>query len=187
MVHEKRKNGAERAREVGDPRPVSVPARFKAKVSQVDEIKRLIRNELSTEAARHGIETLQESNDFDCGPEDDFFPLPTSGHEISHLPEDAQFQYVEPAPLDVQDREEYDGDAPNTGVTTKVEAEDVATEHRRNEDGEQGSGERGEVGAASGGEGRSAGKRGAGVSEVRRGGRGSAEAGRRGDRGAGKR
>lgn len=54
-----------------------------------ERIQQIVQNEMSKLATKHGFETLEESDDFDIGDEDE----PTSQYELSDLQED----YAPPA------------------------------------------------------------------------------------------
>lgn len=65
-------------REIPDNTPVVV--RFRGRtISQFDQVRAYIRNELSRQAASLELETFEDANDFDV--EDDLFPV--SPHEYS--------------------------------------------------------------------------------------------------------
>ena len=68
-----------KGREVVDPRPVSIPLKFRNPPSTADEIRRQIRHEMSMYAESKGEETFEEADDFDV--DDDFDP--TSPWEMS--------------------------------------------------------------------------------------------------------
>lgn len=59
-------------REILDPTPVSIPAGFKRPETMEERVQRLVRTQLSAEAAAKGEETFEESEDFEVG--DDFDP-----------------------------------------------------------------------------------------------------------------
>ena len=62
----------DRGREIVDSRPLSLPVKYSTPPSYMDEVRRMIRNELSRAAISHGHETWEEADDFDVG--DDFEP-----------------------------------------------------------------------------------------------------------------
>lgn len=65
----------EHGRELPDPTPIEIPVRFRGRPeSLTDQIRRMVRNELSEAAARSGHETFAEANDFDV---DDEVDVPT--------------------------------------------------------------------------------------------------------------
>lgn len=61
-----------RGHEVLDSTPVALPVGFKRPLSLNEQIRRLVKNELSNRAAAVGAESFEEADDFDC--EDDFDP-----------------------------------------------------------------------------------------------------------------
>lgn len=61
----------EKGHEVLDDTPIAVPLKIKAR-SQYDQIRQFIRQELSAQAQKVGVETFQEADDFDVG--DDYDP-----------------------------------------------------------------------------------------------------------------
>lgn len=63
----------ERGHEVPDPKPMAVPIHFKRPPSLAEQIKKLVRNELSQQASNNGLESFEEGDDFAIG--DDFDPL----------------------------------------------------------------------------------------------------------------
>lgn len=68
----------DQGREIPDNTPIVV--RFRGRVvSQFDQVRAYIRNELSRQAASLEMETFEDANDFDV--EDDLFPV--SPHEYS--------------------------------------------------------------------------------------------------------
>lgn len=68
----------EHGNEVPDPTPVAIPAGFKVPETLQEQIKRLIRTSLSAAADEQGMETFEESEDFDI--DDDMFD-PSSPYE----------------------------------------------------------------------------------------------------------
>lgn len=55
----------ENGHEVPDPRPMQIPAGFKRPETLQEQVQRLIRGEMSRRAAEQGMETFEESEDFD--------------------------------------------------------------------------------------------------------------------------
>lgn len=74
-----------RGREVSDSTPVEVPLNFKRPETIQEQIKRMVRQELSQVAAAAGAETFQEADDFDVEEEDD----PVSRYEMTPMQEEA--------------------------------------------------------------------------------------------------
>lgn len=62
----------ENGHEILDPNPVEVPLGMKRPESLAEQVQRLVRTSISNHAAMHGLETFEESEDFDVG--DDFDP-----------------------------------------------------------------------------------------------------------------
>lgn len=79
----------ENGSEVLDPTPVAVPLRFQQKISTLDDIRALVRKELSIVAASKGFETFEEADDFDVGDFD-----PTSPYELNF--EQSNNEYIPP-------------------------------------------------------------------------------------------
>lgn len=76
--------------EVPDPTPVVI--RFKgAVISQFDQVRAFIRNELAANRAGSGAESFEEANDFDV--EDDLFPV--GGHEYDEDTELADREVIQ--------------------------------------------------------------------------------------------
>lgn len=65
-------------REVPDPNPVAVPAGFQVPETLDEQIRRLVRGAVSQQAQEQGLETFEESEDFDI--DDDMFD-PSSPYE----------------------------------------------------------------------------------------------------------
>lgn len=57
-----------------DPRPVELPTRLRMPQRQVDRVRSIIRQELSDEARVRGVETFQESDDFEMDDVEPFSP-----------------------------------------------------------------------------------------------------------------
>lgn len=64
-------------REIPDPTPVSLPAGFQRPEPLAETIRRLVRNEVSRQAVDSGMESFEESLDFDIDDEE----LPESPSE----------------------------------------------------------------------------------------------------------
>lgn len=56
-------------REILDPRPMTVPTGLGRPETLKDQIRRVLRQELSDQASRQGFESEEEANDFDVGDE----------------------------------------------------------------------------------------------------------------------
>ena len=59
--------------EMPDPKPVEMPAGFKRPESLAETVQRLVRHQVSEEAAAAGYETFEEASDFDI-PDDPIDP-----------------------------------------------------------------------------------------------------------------
>ncbi|QXP44166.1 MAG: hypothetical protein [Arizlama microvirus] len=79
----------EKGHEVLDPTPIARPVRFNRQGSTLDEIRQAI-GILNREAAERGVETFEESDDFDVGEDMD----PLTKWEIA-----ADAAYLTPAQL----------------------------------------------------------------------------------------
>lgn len=68
----------DQGREIPDPTPIVIRVRTGV-ISQFDQVRAFIRNELSRQAGAEGFETIDDANDFDV--DDDLFPV--SPHEYT--------------------------------------------------------------------------------------------------------
>lgn len=66
-------------RELPDPRPVEIPAGMRKPETLQQMMARMVSTQLAANAAAHGMETFEESFDFDI---DDDGELPLTGHEL---------------------------------------------------------------------------------------------------------
>lgn len=71
-------------RELPDDTPVEVPLRFRAPPTLQEQIKAMVRNELSRAAAMMGEESFEEADDFVTGDEDE----PFSPYELTLMQEE---------------------------------------------------------------------------------------------------
>lgn len=78
MVVQKFKWMDEHGNEIPDPTPIAIPAGFKVPESLSDQIRRIIQTSVSEQAQEQGMETFEESEDFDI--DDDMFD-PSSPYE----------------------------------------------------------------------------------------------------------
>jgi len=60
----------ERGQQIPDQTPIEVPLGWKRPETLTEQIRRLIRVQMSAAAVEEGKETFAEANDFDCGEED---------------------------------------------------------------------------------------------------------------------
>ncbi len=72
------------SKEHPDPTPVELPAGYSHPLPLRDEMRRFIRDELSNAAASAGEESFEESDDFDCGEDDEVL----SPYELTELQEE---------------------------------------------------------------------------------------------------
>lgn len=82
----------ERGHEVPDPTPMAIPLGMRVAETLADQIKRMVRSELSRQAADQGAETFEEADDFDVGDEDEL----SSPYELS----EANFEDMRNGPND---------------------------------------------------------------------------------------
>lgn len=73
-------NFDKQGRELPDPTPVDIPAGFKRPETLAEQIKRMIRTDMSSFAESQGAESFEEANDFEVD-EDDAEQHPTH-HEL---------------------------------------------------------------------------------------------------------
>lgn len=69
----------ERGEELPDPTPVEIPAGCQRPETLNEQIARLVRTQMSVLAGQRGLETFEESFDFDVDDDDE---LPLTGHEL---------------------------------------------------------------------------------------------------------
>lgn len=82
-VEARRRSLDEKGNEICDPTPAAVSVGFKRPPTLQEQIQRLVRTELSDQAAAQGNETFEEADDFEVGDDYD----PKSKYEIDeHLP-----------------------------------------------------------------------------------------------------
>lgn len=104
-------------REIPDPVPIAVPAGLKRPESLTEQIRRLIRVDMSQQAQDNGEESFEEANDFDIDDED---PEATfSKYEISDMAPEVLNHDADAAPRDRTTRrtetqdDDDDGEAPD--------------------------------------------------------------------------
>lgn len=82
-------------REIPDPRPMAVPFGWDRPLTLAEQIKRMVRVELSREAAANELESFEEADDFDV---DEDMPEFTSAYEVRDLiPEEPTANAAPPA------------------------------------------------------------------------------------------
>lgn len=82
----------EKGREMCNPKPLVVHSGLKRQEPIRDQIKRVLRQELSRQAHEQGFETFDEANDFDIDDEDPDFltSYEIQGLEDEYLPQEPQ-------------------------------------------------------------------------------------------------
>lgn len=76
----------EHGNEIPDQTPVEVPLSFKKPLTLAEEVRRMVRNELSQVAENQGAETFEEADDFDVEDDDDLAFM--SPYEILEMSDD---------------------------------------------------------------------------------------------------
>lgn len=76
----------EYGREIPDPTPVSVPAGWSRPLPLAEQIRRMVRQEMSQHAQAQGMESFEEADDFDVDEDSD----PLSPYEIPEAPPELQ-------------------------------------------------------------------------------------------------
>lgn len=84
----------EDGKERNNPKPLVIHSDLTRPLSLQDQIKRLLKTELSMQAHELGMETLEEANDFDV--EDDFDTEPPSDYE--QMVDEEPYLPSQPAP-----------------------------------------------------------------------------------------
>lgn len=103
----------ERGWEVPDSTPVAWPAGVRRPETLTDQIRRLVRMEVSRAAAEQGLETFEESDDFDVEDEDEF----RSPYELTEMPVETIFG-KDASDLERRKPEDEDGKAKQSGVAS---------------------------------------------------------------------
>lgn len=126
----------ERGRELPDPTPVEVPVHLRRRDGLQDQIRRLIRTELSRQAAAQGMESFEEADDFEVDGEAEDF---VTQYEMTEMQEERSM--AAPEPKEAGDDGEGEGNGKprrqnrrGRGVAQEPEAEEGA-------DGAPGTGE----------------------------------------------
>lgn len=70
-------------REIPDPRPMAVPAGYDRPLSLAEQIKRMVRIELSRSAEAEGLESFEEADDFDVPEDEGDFVSPYEVREMA--------------------------------------------------------------------------------------------------------
>lgn len=106
----------EKGHEIPDPIPAAIPLQWQRPPTLQEQIKSMIRREMSQAAAQDGLETFEEADDFDVG--DDFDPQ--SPYEVNYDPPSIEGTYGpngEPA-APVQSAGSVPGSVPVPGAGT---------------------------------------------------------------------
>lgn len=74
----------DRGHEILDNTPIEIPLGWRKPESLTEQMRRLIRTEMSIRAQDQGFETFEEADDFDVDEDD---PLPQSEWEMTYEPE----------------------------------------------------------------------------------------------------
>lgn len=145
-----------------DTTPVAVPVRFRQRPGEVDRLKDMMRNLIVELRDREGIESFEESLDFEVDDEDDGLPA-ISQSEMRYMKEEnllTEKQEVDRVIMQRRAADHFrrmrDGKVDGGRKGAVAGGSEVSAER---------SDKRGEKRAASGGEGRSAGERGRRVSK----------------------
>lgn len=72
--------------QIPDPTPVELPLRYAHQQTADEKIAAAVSHELSFRSEQHGMETLEQANDFDIEDPDEWDP--TSPYEITEMHED---------------------------------------------------------------------------------------------------
>lgn len=73
--------------EILDPTPCSLPVGFERPLSIQEQLRRLIRHEVSQKAVMDGQESFEEADDFDCGDNDPSSPYEEQFEHNANLEE----------------------------------------------------------------------------------------------------
>lgn len=95
-------NYDEYGNEIADETPLEVPLSFKKPLTLAEEVRRMVKNEMSQMAESQGAETFEEADDFEVEDEDDLAFM--SPYEIMEMTHDGP-----PESLEGNDREKSDG------------------------------------------------------------------------------
>lgn len=93
-----------RGEELPDDTPIDLPLRFKRPPTMQDQIKAMVRHELSVRAQAVGMESFAEADDFEV--DDDAEPV--SPHELTLMQEEFRYANPDQKVLDKGKGKEYD-------------------------------------------------------------------------------
>lgn len=74
-----------RGAEILDTTPMELPLGYKPHESMDDKLRRIVREEVSKEASKHGLESFEEADDFTVDDGDDFLP---SQYQLTDMQEE---------------------------------------------------------------------------------------------------
>lgn len=135
----------ERGEEVLDTTEVEVPLRFKRPPTLQEQIKNMVRGEISRNAVRQGRESFEEADDFEVDDDE----LPPSPYEFSDMPIEKIMDKGDASVLDKSKKKEYDGGTVNGD---RIKEKDNVQSSGAGDD-RKGAGGDGEVSVAAGGKG----------------------------------
>lgn len=104
----------ERGWEIPDPTPMAWPAGVRRPETLTEQIRRLVRLEVSQAAAAQGMETFEESDDFDVDDDDGEFVSP---YELTEMQEEA-IVARDASDLEAHNRRKGDGEAKQSGAAS---------------------------------------------------------------------
>lgn len=115
----------ERGEELPDDTPIEMPLKFKRPPTLQEQIKAMVRREVSISAAEQGFETFEESDDFDVEDGDE---LPPSNYEFKDMPADGAFRSAK-QDASVLDKKENKEDSKGTVNNDRIkESQDGSRE-----------------------------------------------------------
>lgn len=125
----------ERGWEVPDPTPVAWPAGVRRPETLTEQIRRLVRLEVSQVAAAQGMETFEEADDFDVDDDDGEFVSP---YELTEMQEEAIIAR-DASDLERHNRRKGDGETQQSRVASgesvsQPGAKDVRAESNQRQD-----------------------------------------------------
>lgn len=107
----------EKGREIMDTTPVEVPLEFQRPLTMQEEIRRMVRQELSRAAEASGFETFEESDDFDVEDDDDLLFM--SPYEIKEMAHDGPIESLDGIPGAVRTEEPSSREAREEGISSE--------------------------------------------------------------------
>lgn len=107
-----KKSFTARGAEILDTTPMELPLGYKPQESMDEKLRRIVREEVSDAASRHGLETFEEADDFVVEDGDDFLP---SQYQLTEMQEE---RIIERRPKEGRKRESK-GDDRRKGVDGK--------------------------------------------------------------------